>query len=205
MSTDIHEGREHLYRRAVRLEFLTLAWMVAEAGIALAAGAAAGSMALEGFGLDSLIELAASAAVLRRLLHRGAGEQGSDRRAARFVGGTFFALAAYVGVASLHSLLTKQRPEFSWPGTILAGAALFAMPALGLAKRRLSRALQSRALAAESLENLFCAWFSASLLAGLALNGWLGWWWADPAAALAMAALMIHEGFEAFRDSDEES
>lgn len=197
--------REPLLRRAVRLEIISIAWMVVEAAAALVAGAEAGSVALKGFGLDSLIELAASATVLVRLSRCGEHESRADRRAARIVGLTFFALAVYIGFASLRALALKKAPEFSWPGTILAAAALIAMPALGLAKRRVGRRLGSRALLAESMETFFCAWFSASLLGGLALNGLLGWWWADPVAALVMTALMVREGIEAFEESSAES
>lgn len=192
--------RQPLLRRAVRLELFSVAWMMVEAAVALAAGIEAGSVALKGFGLDSLIELAASATVLTRLKRRGDQESRADLRATRIVGLTFFALAVYIGFASLRGLIFERAPEFSWPGAILAVAALIAMPALGLAKRRVGLRLGSRALVAESMETLFCAWFSASLLAGLALNGLLGWWWADPAAALIMAALMIREGLEAFEE-----
>jgi divalent metal cation (Fe/Co/Zn/Cd) transporter len=196
---------DRLYRLAIRLEYLTLAWMVVEAVVALAAGLAARSVALEGFGLDSLIELAASATVLVRLKRRGELEPRADRGAARIVGVTFFALGAYVGFTSVRSLALQHAPEFSWPGTILAAAALVAMPALGLAKRAVGRRLGSRALVTESMETFFCAWFSAALLAGLALNGWLGWWWADSAAALVMAVLMVREGAEAFEKGGGES
>lgn len=195
---------ERLYHRARQLEYLTLAWMAAEATIAIAAGFAARSIALEGFGLDSLIELAASLTLLLRLQRRGAEGAHADRRAARIVGATFFVLAVYVGVESLLTLAHRHAPEFIWAGTFLAGAALVAMPALGLAKRAVGRRIGSQALISESMQTLFCAWFSAALLAGLALNGWLGWWWADPIAALLMTVLMVREGFEVFEEAGEE-
>lgn len=185
-------------RWALRLEYFTVGWNVLEAGVALAAGWLAGSIALEGFGLDSLIETA-SALVLLWRLRRAASDEEAESRAVRLVGWTFVALSAYVIVAAARDLWLHHVPSFSWPGFILAAASLVVMPALGLAKRRVARIIQSRALAADGLESLMCAYLSASLLLGLGLNGWKGWWWADPVAALAMAAYMLREGLEALR------
>ncbi len=172
--------------------------MVIEAAVALVAGAMASSIALVGFGLDSLAELVAALTLLWRLQKRSFEDFQAEARAAKVVGLTFFALAAYIGYEGLSDLWSRHAPEFSLPGTVLAVVALVVMPLLGVAKRRVAALLDSRALAAESMETLFCAYLSAILLLGLGLNGWLGWWWADPAAALVMAVLMVREGAEAF-------
>ena len=188
-----------LRRRGIRLEYFTVAWNTLEALVALVAGWLASSIALEGFGLDSVIETVSGLTLLWRLRHsRPAGEEDhAELRAVRVVGVTFFALAAYVGYEAGADLWFRRAPQFSLPGTILAALSLVVMPVLALAKRRVARQLKSRALAADSLESLLCSYLSATLLLGLALNGWLGWWWADPIAALAMAGFMLHEGFEA--------
>lgn len=191
-------ARERLRQRALRLEYLTIGWNVVEAVVALAAGEVASSIALVGFGLDSIIEVAAGVTVLWRFQQRRLEEGKAESRAAKIVGLTFFALAAYVGYTALGNLWLRQRPRFSLPGLILAALSLAAMPALGIAKRRVAAALQSRALAADALETLFCAYLSGALLMGLALNGILGWWWADPIAGLLMAAFMVREGIEVF-------
>jgi divalent metal cation (Fe/Co/Zn/Cd) transporter len=186
-----------LRRRAVRLEYFTIAWNLVEAGVALVAGWLASSIALEGFGLDSMIETLSGAALLWRFKQSADEEEHAETRAVRLVGGTFFALAAYVGYQAAADLWLHRAPRFSLAGTILAFCSLLAMPALGIAKRRTARELQSRALAADALESLLCAYLSAALLLGLALNGGLGWWWADPIAAMAMTIFMIREGIEA--------
>jgi len=189
---------DSLRRRAIRLEYFTVGWNVVEAAVALIAGAIASSIALVGFGLDSVIETASGLALLWRFKQRGLEESDAERRAVKMVGLTFFALAAYVGYEAGNDLWLGRAPEFSLPGLVLAAVSLVIMPVLGVAKRRTARALRSRALAADALQTLLCAYLSATLLLGLALNGLLGWWWADPAAALAIAAFMIREGFEAF-------
>jgi divalent metal cation (Fe/Co/Zn/Cd) transporter len=176
-----------------------VAWNTLEALVALVAGGLASSIALEGFGLDSVIETLSGFTLLWRFRRfRLAGEEHhAELRAAQVVGVTFFALAAYVGYEAGADLWFRRAPQFSLPGIILAAVSLVVMPVLALAKRRVARTLQSRALAADSVQTFLCSYLSAALLLGLALNGWLGWWWADPLAALAMAAFMVHEGFEA--------
>ncbi len=190
---------EKFRQRAIRLEYLTVAWMAIEAAVGLLAGNVASSIALVGFGLDSVMELVAALTLLWRFQQRGPEEIDAEARAVKVVGLTFFALAAYVGYESASDLWFHRAPKFSVVGTALAAAALVVMPLLGLAKRRVAWALNSRALASESTESLFCAYLSATLLLGMGLNGLLGWSWADPAAALVMAALMVREGVEAFR------
>ncbi len=189
-----------LRRRAIRLEYLTVGWNILEAAIALIAGAAASSIALLGFGLDSVIETVSGLALLWRFQQRGLDEEAAESLAVRTVGVTFFALAAYIGFEAVSDLVLRQRPEFSWPGFLLALLSLLVMPVLGVAKRKTARRLASRALAADGMETLVCALLSATLLVGLGLNGALGWWWADPVAALLISLFMIREGLEAFEE-----
>lgn len=188
-----------LRRKAIRLEYFTVGWNVIEAVVALGAGIAASSIALIGFGLDSIIETASGAALLWRFKQRGLDEEAAESRAVKVVGSTFFLLAGYVGYEAVSVLWHLRAPDFSLPGLILAALSLAVMPVLGIAKRRVARALNSRALAADGMETLLCAYLSATLLVGLGLNGLWGLWWADPVAALAICAFMIREGIEAFR------
>ncbi len=190
---------EELRRRAIRLEYLTIAWNSAEAVVALVAGWLAGSIALVGFGFDSVIETTAGVVLLWRLRQRGDLESLAESRAQRIVGGTFFALAVYVTVESVRDLRMHHAPEESVVGIVLAAVSLVVMPLLARAKRRVATAMGSRALAAEAMETWLCAYLSFALLLGLALNALLGWWWADPVAALAMVPLMLHEGWESVR------
>ena len=192
-------GCEALRRRAVRLEYFTVGWNVVEAGVALAAGGAASSIALIGFGLDSIIEILSGLALLWRFKQRAVDELSAESRAVKLVGLTFVALAAYVTFEAVTDLWNHRAPEFSLPGFILAGVSLLVMPILGTAKLRVARALGSRALAADATETLFCACLSGTLLLGLGLNGWRGWWWADPLAWLLLSAFMVREGIEGLR------
>ncbi len=197
MSVTGAPGRDRLRRRAYWLEYASMAWMAAEAAVAVTAGVLASSIALTGFGLDSVIELFAAAVVIWQL--RG-GEHGQQRetRAVRLIGVTFFALALYLAAEGIRDLAAHARPGRSAAGLAVAGAALVVMPALAVAKRRTGRALGNRTLIADSAETAFCAFTSAATLAGVALNTGLGWWWADPAAALVIAALAVREGLEAW-------
>lgn len=189
---------EFLHRRAIRLEYFTVAWCVAEAIVALVAGKAAGSIALVGFGLDSGIEVVAGLSLLWRFKQRSVEVEEAESRASKIVGATFFGLSAFVGYEAVTDLYFRRAPQPSLAGIILAAASLFTMTALGVSKRSLARRVGSRALLADSVETLVCAYFSATLLLGLALNARFRWWWADPAAALAMVVLLVREGFEAF-------
>jgi divalent metal cation (Fe/Co/Zn/Cd) transporter len=192
-----------LRRRGFALEYFSVAWMVAEAGVAVTAGIVAGSVALTGFGLDSVIELASAAIVIWQLRGETAG-QDRDTRAVRLVGVTFFALAAYLTAEGITSLVTAARPAPSPAGLAITAAALVVMPTLAVAKRRTGRALGSRTLVADSAETAFCAWTSAAALLGVTLNTAFGWWQADPAAGLVIAALAIREGLETFENEDGE-
>lgn len=197
---------EPLVRHALRLEYLTVGWNVMEAAVALAAGWMAGSIALVGFGLDSVIEVTAAGMLIWRLrcelkcLHPT--HAGAERRALKVVGATFFLLAAYVGYQALGQLFNRQAPQVSLPGLVLALASGLLMPFLSLKKRQVARQLGSRALEADAMETLICAYLSLTLLLGLGLNAWLGWWWADPVAALAMLPIIVQEGRETLKEGD---
>jgi divalent metal cation (Fe/Co/Zn/Cd) transporter len=191
-----------LRRRGFRLEYATLTWMVAEAAVAITAGLIAASIALVGFGLDSVIELISATIVIWQLRGEITG-QDRQTRAVRLIGVTFFALAAYLTAESIRGLATAARPGQSIPGLAVTAAALIVMPALAIAKRRTGQALGNRTLVADSAETAFCALTSAAALLGVGLNAWLGWWWADPAAALIIAALAVKEGIECWEEEDE--
>ena len=192
---------EALHLRAVRLAYFTVGWNCLEAVVALVAGWLAASIALEGFGLDSVIETVSGLTVLWRFRRPHAEDERAERRAVQIVGLTFLALAAYVAYEAGTDLWFRRPPRFSMPGFVLAVLSLLVMPALALAKRRIARQLGSRALEADSLETFLCAYLSGALLLGLALNGILGWWWADPTAALLMTGFIVREGVEALSES----
>jgi divalent metal cation (Fe/Co/Zn/Cd) transporter len=194
-------GRVEAVRRGRRLEYFTIAWNSAEAVIALLAGWLAGSIALVGFGLDSLIEVTSGAALLWRLGHEMSSERRErvERTSLRIVGWCFLALALYVAYESVESLWRSEVPERSVPGIFLAIASLVAMPILSRAKRRVAAAINSAAMRADARQTDFCLYLSAILLGGLVLNAWLGWWWADPVAGLAMVPLIAKEGVDALR------
>ena len=197
-------ARDFLLQRGIRLEWFTIGWNSVEAVVAIGAGLLAGSIALVGFGLDSVIETAAGLMVLWRLRREVAGAHNdhveqAERVALRFVGLTFVALGAYVLYESAHKLWSREAPAESWVGIGLAVCSSAVMPVLALRKRAVARALQSRALAADAVETLVCSYLSITLLLGLGLNALAGWWWADPVAALAMLPLIFKEGIEALR------
>ena len=190
-----------LRRRGFWLEYTSMAWMIAEAAVAITAGVVASSIALTGFGLDSVIEFFAAAIVVWQLRGEIAGQQ-RETRAVRLIGVTFFALAAYLTVEGIRDLVTGARPRESAPGLVIAAAALLVMPGLAVAKQRTGRALGNRTLIADSAESALCAATSAAALAGVGLNAWAGWWQADPIAGLVIAALAVKEGVEAFEGDD---
>ena len=190
-----------LRRRGFRLEYASMAWMTAEAAVAITAGILASSIALTGFGLDSVIEFFAAAIVVWQLRGEIAGQE-RETRAVRLIGITFFALAAYLTAESIHDLVTGARPGESIAGLAVTAAALIVMPLLAIAKRRTGQVLGNRTLITDSAETAFCAYTSAATLAGVGLNTALGWWWADPTAALIIAALAVKEGLEAWEDHD---
>ena len=195
------EERASLARRGRRLEYFTIAWNSLEGLIAILSGLIAGSIALVGFGFDSLIEVTSGATLLWRL----SVEVNEEKRerieavALRIVGLCFIALAIYVSYESITSLLRRDAPERSVPGIVLAIVSLVVMPLLARAKRRVSRGINSGAMFADARQTDFCVYLSAILLGGLLLNALLGWWWADPVAALVMVPLIIKEGVEALQ------
>ena len=191
--------RARLVRRARLLAWLGLGWHAVEAAVAIAAGIAASSVALVGFGAGSLVEAVAGVVVLWRFAAARAASEDAERRAQRLIGASFFAIAVYVAVESGRALIGGQEPEASWVGIALAAAALVTMPPLAIAKTRLGARLGSAATAGEGRQNMLCAYLSAALLVGLVANAALGWWWADPVVALLIAAVALREGREAWR------
>jgi divalent metal cation (Fe/Co/Zn/Cd) transporter len=190
-----------LVRRGLKLSYATLAYNCLEGIIAILAGLAAGSIALVGFGADSLIEVTASLTAIWRL--RSDSDPGrrerSERISLRIIGALFLALAAYVAADAVESLISREVPDPSVVGIVLAAASLVVMPLLANAKRKVAVAMGSGALAAESRQTMLCTYLSAILLGGLLLNAALGWWWADPVAALVMVPIIAREGIEAIR------
>lgn len=195
------EVREAALDRARLLNRFTLGWNVVEGLVALAAGAAAGSVSLVGFGLDSGIEVSASAILAWRLHQerRGGCMAEDDRRATRLIAVSFAALATYVWVAGVADLVGGAEPDPSAIGVLLAAASLIVMPPLARAKRRLARPLGSYAAASEANQTMLCAVLSGVVLVGLVLNLALGWWWADPVAALVIGFLAAGEAVRTWR------
>jgi divalent metal cation (Fe/Co/Zn/Cd) transporter len=185
-----------LERRAVRLAWATIGWNLVEAVVAIVAGTAANSIALVGFGLDSTVEVMSAMVIVWQF--RGLAED-RERRALKLIAVSFFGLAAYVAIQAIIDLVGKSKPESSPVGIGLAIASLVVMPLLARAKRRTGNAMGSVTVVADSNQTKLCAYLSAILLGGLALNATVGWWWADPIAALAIAALAVNEGREAWR------
>ncbi len=178
-----------------------MVWNSLEAIASVVAGVLAGSIALVGFGLDSVIEVSSGAVLLWRLRAEADAErrERAEHRALRLVGVCFLALAAYVAYDSIQGLVRHEAPQESFFGIAIAVASLIAMPLLARAKRQVARQLSSGAMHADSRQTDFCFYLSAILLAGLLLNALLGWWWADPAAALVMVPLIAREGVEGLR------
>jgi divalent metal cation (Fe/Co/Zn/Cd) transporter len=197
-------GTARWMRIALWLVSATLAYNAVEAGVALWAGGRAESISLLGFGLDSLIEMAAALALFWRLSREWGGAdpaaiERSERLVHRFVGGTFIALALYVTAQAGWTLYVRAIPQESLVGIALAAASLIIMPLVSWGKLRAARQVGSAALRAEARETLACSYLSAVLLLGLGANALLGWWWMDPAAALAMVPWLVKEGREGLR------
>ena len=200
-SGDCAAARSHDVKKGRRLEYFTLGWNLIEAGVAVVAGAVAGSIALIGFGADSLIESLSGGILLWRLQLHEADER-RELIATKLVGASFFVLAAYVAFDAVKTLVTSEEPHVSVIGIALACASLVVMPLLARAKRRVAARLQSRSLEADSRQTDLCAYLSAILLVGLALNALFGWWWADPVAGLIMVPIIAHEGIETLRGDE---
>jgi divalent metal cation (Fe/Co/Zn/Cd) transporter len=194
-------ARTVLVKRGRTLEYFTIIYNSLEGLIAVVAGLIAGSIALVGFGFDSLIEVTSGAVLLWRL-YADVNEARRERVEAislRIVGICFVVLAAYISYDSIKSLVRHEAPDESVPGIVLAALSLIVMPLLVRAKRKVARGINSGALMADSKQTELCTYLSAILLGGLLLNALLGWWWADPVAALVMVPIIVKEGIEALR------
>lgn len=200
MSTDLL-SRSRAVARARSLNRLTIGWNVVEAAVALAAGMAAGSVSLIGFGLDSMIEVSAAAVLAWRLRQEERDDctQTFDRTATRLIAVSFALLALYVGGQAMADLAGRAVPERSGVGIAVTGLSLLIMPLLARAKRRLAPVLGSRAVEAEAAQTNLCAVLSGVVLVGLAANAALEWWWADPAAALLVAGIAAVEARRTWR------
>ena len=203
--TALAASRPSLLRRAIRLEQLTVGWNVVEGAVAIAAGLAAGSVALVGFGVDSAVETVSGAVLLWRLSAEARGTldeeavERVERRAERLVGVAFLLLAAYVAVDAVLTLARGERPEASPVGIALTAVSIAVMLWLAGQKRRAGEALGSRALVADARQTSACWYLSVTTLSGLALNAVLGWWWADPVAGLVIVVFLLREAVEALR------
>jgi divalent metal cation (Fe/Co/Zn/Cd) transporter len=199
MDQSVDDARIAAARRGQWLTWATLGYNSLEGCISIAAGITAGSVALVGFGLDSLIELTASVAAIWRLrgLATPARREPAERQALRVIGWSFFALAAYVVVEAVRPLGSRTAPDTSRTGMAIAAASLVVMPLLARANRRVAAVLRSRAIRAEARQTDLCMLLSAVVLSGLVFNSLVGWWWADPVAALVMVPVIVREGREA--------
>ena len=193
------EDRERLVRRAKTLAWIGVGWHGIEASIAVGAGVAAGSIALIGFGADSLIEAFAGFIVLWRFASARSTSAAAERRAQQLIAISFYVLAGYVAFEAIRSLAASDRPDASWVGIGLCAFTLATMPPLATAKARVAEALGSSATKSESRQTMLCAYLSAALLVGLGLNALAGWWWADPVTALLIAAVAVKEGRDSWR------
>lgn len=197
MSAPLGTRRATLQRRIQLLVGATITYNVIEAVVALAEGTRVSSSALIGFGLDSVVEISSAAAVAWQFSAKD--PETREKAALRFIAFSFFALAAYICVDAVLSLLGVGEARPSLIGIVLAAASLVVMPVLSLAQRRAGRELGSRSAVADSKQTLLCTYLSAILLVGLVLNSVWGWSWADPVAALGIAAIAVREGIEAWR------
>jgi divalent metal cation (Fe/Co/Zn/Cd) transporter len=198
-------SRADVLGRGLRLEYFSLAYNLLEAAVGVAAGVVAGSVALVGFGLDSVVESLSAATLIWRLRSERSGRRTSEdaeRRAVRLVAVAFFVLAIYVAVKSGVDLLGRARPDESVVGIALAAVSLVIMPALANAKRRAAREMDSRALQADSTQTSLCTFISGALLVGLVANAAFGWWWADPVAGMVIAFVAVREGRELWLAED---
>ena len=209
--TAVATTRPALLRRALWLEYLTVGWNLVEGVVAIAAAMASGSVALLGFGIDSFVESASGSVMIWRLqAERNAGEDEEERieqverRAQKLVAGSLVLLAAYIAWDSITSLIAGERPEPSLIGIVLAIASLSVMWWLARQKRRVGTALGSRAMTADAFQTDACFWLSLFLLVGIGANALLGWWWADPLAALGMTVFIGREALEAWRGEDDD-
>jgi divalent metal cation (Fe/Co/Zn/Cd) transporter len=193
------DGYARLARRVKLLSWLSLAWMTVEGAVAVSAGIVASSIALVGFGLDSVIEGVASVIIIWRFTGTRVFSHAAEERAQKLVAVQFFLLAPYVGFESVKALVAGAHPDASWVGIGLAVGSVILMPLLGIAKQRLADQLGSAATAGEGRQNMLCAYLAGALLIGLLGNALAGAWWLDPAVGLLIAAVAVSEGLEAWR------
>ena len=193
--------RPEAVRRVKLYNNLTIAWNVVEGVVAVTAGVIAGSVSLLAFGLDSAVEVSTSIVLAWRLAKERTGGcmTGYDQRATRAIAVCFAVLAVYVGYEAISQLAAQRAPDVSVVGIVLAAASVVIMPILARAKKRLGPVLGSQAVVSESRQTELCAWLSAVVLIGLGLNAWLGWWWADPVAALVLAGFAAYETVRTWR------
>jgi divalent metal cation (Fe/Co/Zn/Cd) transporter len=191
--------RDRLIRRAKALSWLSLAWMTVEGAVAITAAIIAGSVALLGFGLDSVIEGVASVVIIWRFTGARRLSHEAEERAQKLVAIQFFVLAPYVAQDAIRALAGGEHPDTSWLGIGLAVSSILIMPWLGRAKQRIGAALGSGATHGEGTQNLLCAYLAAGVLAGLLANALVGWWWLDPVVALGIAAIAVREGVQTWR------
>jgi divalent metal cation (Fe/Co/Zn/Cd) transporter len=192
-----HDERARLGRRARLLAATSVSYNLVEAVVAITAGVVSGSIALLGFGLDSVIEVSSGMVILWQFRH--ALPQSRERQAQRLISLSFLALATYVAVESARALAARDEPDTSLVGIALALASLAVMPLLSRAQRRTGRALHSSAVVADATQTALCAWISLAVLVALVLNAALGWWWADPLAGLVIAAIAAREARQTWR------
>jgi divalent metal cation (Fe/Co/Zn/Cd) transporter len=198
---EIAIDRQAVAERGKRLEYFTIIWNSLEGLVALIAGGLAGSISLVGFGIDSFIEVTSGTVLLWRMSVDAdlPSRERNERLSLRIVGVCFIALAAYISYESLSDLLGRKPPEHSIPGIVLACVSLVVMPLLARAKRKIGKELGSAAMHADARQTDFCVYLSAILLVGLLLNTGLGWWWADPIAALVMVPIIAKEGLDGMK------
>jgi divalent metal cation (Fe/Co/Zn/Cd) transporter len=187
-----------LVRRARLLAWLGLGWHAVEAAVAITAGVVAGSIALVGFGADSVVESLAGITVLWRFAESRSTSERAERRAQQVIGASFYLIAVYITVEALRTLIGGSHPDASWVGIGLAAVTLVTMPPLAAAKARVGEKLHSSATKSEGRQNMLCAYLSAALLVGLGANALFGWWWADPVTAFVIAAVAVDEGRKAW-------
>ena len=191
--------RAALERRAKRLAWGGNAWHLVEFAIAVGAGVAAGSVALVGFGIDSAIEALAGGVIIWLFSGGRGSSHAAERRAQQLVAASYAILVVYIGVEAIRDLVGSHHPGVRWVGIALAAVTAPTMPLLARAKRRVGRRLGSSATVSEAAQNQICAYLSMALLVGLLANAVAGWWWADPVAALAIAAVAAKEGIDSWR------
>jgi len=198
---EIALDRQAVARRGKRLEYFTIAWNSLEGLVAVVAGALAGSISLVGFGIDSFIEVTSGSVLLWRMsvdadVRR---RERNEKLSLKIVGACFLGLTVYVSYESISDIVSRKAPEHSIAGIVLACVSLVVMPLLSRAKKKVGNELASAAMHADAKQTDFCVYLSAILLLGLVLNAALGWWWADPVAALIMVPLIAKEGLEALK------